>query len=584
LAIDMALLASLRRQILFLSHVVSTIVLPCDCKKVYLMNVFRRSLQQILLTGFTLLLVACVPLQSTSHGTVPAGTIPNESTDAVDQAVTILTWQGAPLDGSAPCVELHIDAVGQTQFGPCGQAEQQTTLGETHQSELDALQRRLAPFTLETPTGTLSFNGFGTSGSPAWERAVNAWAQVVYSEVAAGQVSATTPVVMHWQLGADAEEATICNQITVLAYGYVYANQLPCAGGDVLTTTGGWLNDTQLAQLDYWLTALAPVETAAGDLASQGSTAATPAAERAMEAWAELVYTEVNSGRVSGAGATVMSWFIPNPAGIGELCQHLTVLSFGYAEAEIVPCAGGTTVQSTGGPLTAAELEQLDTWLYERAALYVENNYLAGSGTTPVTVAESSAIDSWAATLYARLTATAETAGSDFDLTTWRGFESDSGFVIYYPPTLYTVEVLPSNESSPFSGAIVLTPTATLNERSPLASSYTLSILAHGANKRYSLFEPVGLLANGRLLSYSPELLADHPITRTHLVDAPAVRVDELAAGPAGVTTQLTAIRADIVYELVVTPAQVTNTSDAAADQANRALVEQMIQTLRFTR
>lgn len=534
------------------------------------------------------MLVACVPLPSASNGTVPAGTIPSESTESMAQAATIVIWQGEPLDESVPCVELHIDAVGQTQFGPCGQVDQQTTLSETHQSELDALQRRLAPFTVTTPTGTLTFNGFGTSDSPAWQQAVNTWAQVVYSEAASGGVSATTPVVMHWQLEVDAEQPTLCKQLTVLSYGYAYATPLPCDDSAFMTNTvtlvGGWLNAPQLAQLDHWLTELAPVETEAGYLAGQGSTAATPAAQRAMEAWAELVYGEVNSGRVSAAGATAMSWFIPNAAGIGELCQHLTVLTFGYAYSEIVPCAGGATVQTAGGPLTAAELQQFDTWLYKRTALYVENNYLAGTGTTPVTAEEKTTIEAWTAALYARLTAAEGTMGDDFDLTTWRGVEADSGFVIYYPPTLYTVDVLPSNESSPFSGAIVLTPTATLNERTPLAPSYTLSILAHGADKRYSLFEPVGLLANGRLLSYTPDLLADHPIMRTHLVDAPAVRVDEIAAGPAGVTTQLIAIRADIVYELVVTPAQVTSTGDAAADQANRALVEQMIQSLRFTR
>ncbi len=547
-------------------------------------------LQQTIITGFTLsalVLTACVPIQPVDNGTVPNGTMPSESVAAMTQAATIVTWQGEPLDGSNPCVELHIDAVGQAQFGLCGQAEQHTTLSESRQAELDELQRRLAPFTSETPTGTVTFNGFGTSGNPAWQRAISAWAQVAYGEVASGGVSTPTPIVMSWALGVDPEQPTLCKQLAVLSYGLVYATPLPCDGLPITATVtfvGGWLNDPQLAQLDYWLTALAPVEGDEGYFTGRGSAAITPVEQRALRAWAALVYNEVNSGRASAAGATAMSWFLPSSAGIGELCKHLTVLSFGYAYAEIVPCEGGVTVQTTGGPLTAAELQQFDGWLYERAAHYVENNYLAGSGTTAVTEAESSAIDTWAAALYDRLTANEGRAGDDFELTAWQGFTADSGFVIYYPPTLYTVSVEEGDGNSPFSGPIVLTPTAALNERVPQAQSYTLSMLAHVADKQYSLYEPVALLANGQQLSYLPSFLEGRTIAKTHLADAPAVRVDDVAVGPVGINTQITAIRADIVYELVVEPAQVVSNGDAAADQANRALVEQMINTLRFVR
>ena len=496
----------------------------------------------------------------------------------------IVNWTGAPLDDASGCVQLLVDANGQATFGPCDKVGQQGSLSETHQRELDELQRQVAPFDAETATGTLTFNGFGTNESAAWQRAIDAWVQVIYSELASGRVSASGPTVISWVTGTDTTQPRVCNQLNVLVYGYVYANQVPCAGGDVLAATGGWLNDAQLAQFDHWLSDLAPITVANNYLAGTGNATANAADQRAITAWAQLVYGEVSSGRASAAGATALSWFIANPNGIGELCQHLTVLSFGYAYAEILPCAGGVTVQSTGGSLTSAELTEFDGWLYERAALYVENNYLAGTGTTSVSAAESSAIDAWAAALYDRLTANEVKAGDDFDLTTWQGFTADSGFVIYYPPTLYTVSVREGDANSPFSGPIVLTPTTALNERMPQAQSYTLSILAHGATKAYSLYDPVPLLAHGQYLSYQPALLAGHLITPFRLADAPAVRVDDVAAGPAGITTQITAIRADLVYELVVEPAEVVSSGNAAADQTNLDLVEQMIITLRFVR
>jgi hypothetical protein len=536
---------------------------------------------QTLLTGLLLtilLLVGCVPIQPPS-GTIPGATIPEPQ----GEAVILLTWEGAPLGEGPACAHLTVDANGQVAFGACDNIDQTATLGETHQRELDELQRRLAPFTAETASGTVAWNGYGAAASAAWQRAVATWAQLVYSELASGAASATGATAMGWVTGTAPEEPELCNQLTVLVYGYVYANTVPCDGGEVLASTGSWLNDSQLAQLDHWRTTLAPLYVEENYLAGNGTTEANAAEQRAIAAWAQLVYGEVSSGRASAAGATALSWFIDSLEGNGVLCQHLTVLSFGYAYAEIVPCAGGATVHSSGGPLTVEELNQLDAWLYTHEALYVENNYLAGTGNTPIPAEEVATVAAWATAVYTRLADPAIVAGGKLDLTTWSAYEADSGFVIYYPSDLYTVEVLASDGNSPFSGAIVFTPTATFNNREPLAQTYKLTILAHVASKQYSLSEPAALLANGRYLSYAPTLLAGRTITRTNLAGAPAVRVDDVPVGLAGAAIQLVAIRADIAYELIVEPSQASS-SDPAADQANLALVEQMIDTFRFTR
>ncbi|MCB0106915.1 MAG: hypothetical protein KDE53_13430, partial [Caldilineaceae bacterium] len=409
-----------------------------------------------------------------------------------------------------------------------------------------------------------------------------AWARLVYSELTSGAASATGATVMSWVTGTNPEQAEICRRLTVLVYGYAYATTAPCTGGEVLSTSGGWLNDTQLAQLDHWHTTYSSIYVEDSYLDGSGTAVADGAVERAIMAWAQLVYDEVSTGRASAAGATALSWFIDSPEGAEELCQHLTVLNFGYAYAEIVPCVGGMTVDTTGGSLTAEELSQFDDWLTTLSPTYVENNYLAGTGTQSVTDAEIAAIAAWASALYERLRES--NAWGDMHITSWTSYTSDSGFVIYYPPTLYSVEVLTGNSNSPFSGAAVFAPTAELNNREPLAQTYKLTILAHVASKAYSLNDPAPLLANGRYLSYAPNLLDGLPIQQTNLAGASAVRVDNLPVGLAGTTMQLIAIRADIAYELTVEPHQVSSSGDAVADQTNRELVEQMIGTFQFVR
>ncbi|MEZ4618388.1 MAG: hypothetical protein R2867_23135 [Caldilineaceae bacterium] len=527
-------------------------------------------------------LAGCLPIQPISGGTIPNGTIPN-GTIPSDQAsaAIVLTWEGAPLSGEASCVHVTVDANGHAAFGTCGNVDQTATIDESHLQELDAMQRRFAPFTTETSAGTLTFTGHGTSANPAWQRAIAAWARLVYSELTSGTVSATGATVMSWVTGTIPAQPAICRRLTVLVYGYVYATTAPCAGGEVLSTTGGWLNDAELAQLDYWRTTYAPIYLEDNYLDGSGTAVADGAVERAIAAWAQLVYDEVSSGQVSATGATALSWFIDSPAGVGELCQHLTVLTFGYAYAEIVPCAGGMTVDTIGGSLTEDELTQLDRWLSTYTAVYVDNNYLAGTGTQTATGAEVAAIATWATERYARLRA--QHAGGAMDLTTWASYTADSGFVIYYPPTLYGVEVLAGNSGSPFSGAVVFTPTEELNNQEPLAQTYKLTILAHVASKAYSLNDPAELLANGHYLSYAPNLLDGVTIQQTNLAGAPAVRVDNLPVGLAGTSMQLIAIRADIVYEVIVEPSQVSSRGDAA-DPANRALVAQMIDTFQFVR
>ena len=98
-----------------------------------------------------------------------------------------------------------------------------------------------------------------------------------------------------------------------------------------------------------------------------------------------------------------MSWFFGQMPDQAQVCEHLTVLSYGYAYAETANCEGGEIIDATGDWLTDAEMIQLDQWLYGRAPLYVERNYLDGQGHEQMSEAEAIAVAQWAATVRARI-------------------------------------------------------------------------------------------------------------------------------------------------------------------------------------
>jgi len=125
--------------------------------------------------------------------------------------------------------------------------------------------------------------------------------------------------------------------------------------------------------------------------------------QRAAAAWAHWTYAEVTSGHACTACRTVLSWdFGPsseNPA----LCRRLTVLDYGYAVVETMPCAGGELTGFSGGWLEPGEWEIFDVWLYSWSAVIERENYFAGVGTAPITPLEADQIESWAKGVFDRI-------------------------------------------------------------------------------------------------------------------------------------------------------------------------------------
>lgn len=417
------------------------------------------------------LLAGCVAVQPAPGD----GTIPSANSDAV------LTWQGAPLSDATQCGRLEIDSSGQATFGPCDETGQVQPLG-AHAQEWAEMQTRFAAFDYTTDTTTLIFNGAGDVTSEAWQRGLAAWAQ--------------------------------------------------------------------------------------------------------------LVYTELSTGRTSASVATAMSWFVGEVPEQADLCQHLTVLSYGYAYAQVTPCAGGNVQESVGSVLEDAELEQIDQWLYQYAPLYVENNYLAGTGTQEAGATEIQQIDAWAQAVYARLQASNNSAATPtatgIETGEWKSYQADSGYLIQYPLALYSLRLGQSGPNVLFPGARVVEPNDAFTYRDPKQTVYKLSIAASTNEQGLSMEDPEALLANSAFIAYDPALLASYTIQQISLDGVPALRVDDLPTGPVGITTQIVAIHNNFIYELMIEPHTVTTNQadpwvESVPTAANYNLIEQIVGTFRFT-
>ena len=125
--------------------------------------------------------------------------------------------------------------------------------------------------------------------------------------------------------------------------------------------------------------------------------------QRAIMAWARTRHAELASGKVSAAANTAVSWHLGQDFSQKNVCLHLTVLNYGYAQAEEIACEGGDVLKSASGWLTSEELAQLDEWLYQRAPFSVDQNYVAGQGTRAMSEADQAALNNWMKTVHARI-------------------------------------------------------------------------------------------------------------------------------------------------------------------------------------
>ena len=243
------------------------------------------------------LIAACIQLPTDGH----ARPMPVNVEDiAGGKSVVALFYQGPQelgMDDPAQCTTMSLDRSQNVTLGACDGSSRLLALGKRFALDWDDIQNRFASFVYQTPTETLTFTGRGTVSGEAWQRAILAWVRMTRAELAYGRASATGRTVMSWFFAQVPDQANVCEHLTVLTYGYAYAETVNCEGGEVIDATGDWLTDAELTQLDQWLYSRAPLYVERNYLDGKGSAQMGEAEATAVAQWAATVRTRIWSAQ-----------------------------------------------------------------------------------------------------------------------------------------------------------------------------------------------------------------------------------------------------------------------------------------------
>jgi hypothetical protein len=194
---------------------------------------------------------------------------------------------------TSKCAIMRLGTPIEAVLGACDGTAADKDMGKRTYLEWEQLRDRFAPFVYETETENITFEGMGLESSEAWQRAILAWARVRHAELSTGKTSATASTAMSWHLGQDYSQKNVCLHLNVLNYGYAYAEEIACEGGDVLKSAGDWLTTAELAQLDEWLYQRAPFSSDQNTIAGQGTQEMSEADQATLRNWAMAVQARI---------------------------------------------------------------------------------------------------------------------------------------------------------------------------------------------------------------------------------------------------------------------------------------------------
>jgi uroporphyrinogen-III decarboxylase len=123
------------------------------------------------------------------------------------------------------------------------------------------------------------------------------------AELASGKTSASARTALSWNLGLLADTPGVCAHLTVLDYGYAYAEQRACEGGDLVSSVEGWLEQVEMAQFDAWLYGYSPLYVGENYLNGAGATSMTDEEAAAVATWAQALWTRLSGLPLAPADA-----------------------------------------------------------------------------------------------------------------------------------------------------------------------------------------------------------------------------------------------------------------------------------------
>jgi len=220
---------------------------------------------------------------------------PNSAAQPETGALAALVWESQTETGNSnieSCQSLRLTDNGQIWAGHCKTAPEDVEFKTWQNQEWTEILDRFATFDYSGPEERLHFEGRGEVAGPAWQRAIVAWSRFTYNEQLAGRVSAASAkTVLSWYMGQAPDRPGYCRHLTVLVYGYAYAEFAPCEGsGEVQERVGGWLETAEWEQFDGWLYSRGLTEQGNSYFSGQGTEKLTELELANLNDWAAVVY------------------------------------------------------------------------------------------------------------------------------------------------------------------------------------------------------------------------------------------------------------------------------------------------------
>jgi len=305
-----------------------------------------------------------------------------------------LTYRGPQELGSpdaAPCAQMTITG-SDVRLVDCEGAETTLPLPDGPASTLRDLRQQVSSFIYTNDSEQLTFQGTGENTGEEWQRAVLAWARSTRAELAGGQTSATARTALSWSLGLVADSPGVCAHLTVLDYGYAYAEQRNCENGDLVSSVEDWLTQEEMAQFDPWLYNYAPLY--AGDnnenyINGVGEASMSADEAAAVAAWAQTLWERLGGLPLTPADAAAASC----AAAGGEVFRSdeygfCLAVPEGYAVVETAPgsfslVAGGDLMNHTDPRVSIEVTEAGDRTLADVTDQMVQDYVPAGEANEP---------------------------------------------------------------------------------------------------------------------------------------------------------------------------------------------------------
>lgn len=174
----------------------------------------------------------------------------------------VIRWSGYQADVEGECQEAEIGLEG-VAFSRCYALPMQGYLaGPERAAELAAFAETYAPFTADTPAGSVEFFGTGDqTAAESEQRMIAEWARLVALEAGAGRSGASWGLGFAWF--REGGIAGFCDHLSVYVSGHVAASR--CNGEDYTALGERRLSAQELTQLFAWLDTYANFETETTD-------------------------------------------------------------------------------------------------------------------------------------------------------------------------------------------------------------------------------------------------------------------------------------------------------------------------------